>query len=186
MFRCSTPWAVIACGSNATCWRRFRGALDDLASGIDAVAVVVEALHPPPQAAAAYHRVQAAGITAAVKVATARSRAVTTLEAARSSALTERATAVATAADTVAAGRIDALLFQADDAGWRAGPDAFTFERYLARLEKGLAGARLLLVDSPARLVPRRLSSISAVRRRRWPERAGRGPAEPPAPDAAN
>ena len=162
-----------------------RDALDDLASGIDAVAVVVEALHPPPQAAAAYHRVQAAEITAAVKVATARARAVTTLEAARSSALTERATAVATAADTVAAARIDALLFQADDAGWRAGPDAFTFERYLARLEKGLAGARLLLVDfrlggAAAPLLDLR-GATTALSGEGW-ER----PAEPPAPDAAN
>ena len=144
-----------------------RGALDDLASGIDAVAVVVEALHPPPQAAAAYHRVQAAGITAAVKVATARSRAVTTLEAARSSALTERATAVATAADTVAAGRIDALLFQADDAGWRAGPDAFTLERYFARLRKA-SPAPACCWSTPGSARPRRLSSISAMCRRRW------------------
>ena len=124
-----------------------RLALDGLESGIDAVAVVVEALHPPPEAAIAYHRVQAAQIMAAVNVATARSRAVTTLEAARSAASTARATAAAAAADTVVAARIDALGFQADDAGWQAGPDAFTLERYLARLSKGLANARLLLVD---------------------------------------
>lgn len=36
--------------------------LDDLQSGIDLVAVVIEAIHPPPAAASAYHAVQAAGI----------------------------------------------------------------------------------------------------------------------------
>ena len=50
--------------------------LDRMSSGIEVIAVVIEAIHPPPGAAAAYHNVQAAEILANVEIAVQRADAI--------------------------------------------------------------------------------------------------------------
>ena len=51
----------------------------ELATGIDVIAVVVEAIHPPAGAGAAYHNVQAAEILARSQIALRRAEAITAI-----------------------------------------------------------------------------------------------------------
>ena len=53
-----------------------QGALDKASTGIELVAVVVEAIHPPAGAADSYHEVQAARIRSEVMIAEARRKAI--------------------------------------------------------------------------------------------------------------
>ena len=69
--------------------------LDAAQSGIEIVAMVVEAIHPPAGAAEAYHAVQAAEINANARVAAERGRAAATLAVGAERAIGEIADAEA-------------------------------------------------------------------------------------------
>jgi regulator of protease activity HflC (stomatin/prohibitin superfamily) len=123
-----------------------QAALDASGSGLELLAVVVEAVHPPPGAAGAYHAVQAAEIIAATAVATQQRRAAATLGEAQQHATETLDQAQAGAAEAVAAATVDRTQFLADLSGARTG-DVMRLERRLGSIERGFAGGKLVIVD---------------------------------------
>jgi regulator of protease activity HflC (stomatin/prohibitin superfamily) len=124
-----------------------QGELDRLASGIEVMAVVIESVHPPAGAAAAYHGVQAAQIRAQASVVEARGFAAATLGGAQQQAIEAVAQGSADAADTLAAARVQQIDFDADVIAQGLGGPAFAFEYYLHRLQKGLQNASVTIID---------------------------------------
>ncbi len=121
--------------------------LDRLSTGVEIVAVVVEAIHPPPAAADAWHNVQSAEIRARVAVADEKGAAAKTVSAARTTAELATYAATATAAETTAKATSERALFTADRTADTAEPEAFRLERWLARLRTALPRAQLLVLD---------------------------------------
>jgi regulator of protease activity HflC (stomatin/prohibitin superfamily) len=124
-----------------------QASLDKLGTGLEAVGVIVEAIHPPQGAASAYHSVQAAEITATGRIATERGGAAETLQQAERAATDARNAAAATAATDIAKATADARLFAADDAAYRRDRASFLNERWLDRLGKALARVSLVIID---------------------------------------
>ncbi|CAN0620753.1 Membrane protease [Burkholderia multivorans] len=127
--------------------RAIQQQLDRLGSGIDVVAVVIESVHPPTGAAAAYHDVQAAQIRAQGSVAQARGFAAGLLGNAQQQAISRVAQAEARAGDALSAARVQQIDFEADTVAYRLGGPAFPFEYYLGRLQRGLRNARMTIID---------------------------------------
>ncbi len=121
--------------------------LDHLSSGVEVVAVVIEALHPPGGAAAAYRAVQAAEIAARTSIAEERGRAESTASIARRDAAQTIADADAGAAAEIGAAEVQLRQMRADDDAYRAAGRAFLVERYFADLRAALAQSSLELVD---------------------------------------
>ena len=88
--------------------------LDQRRSGIVLAGVVIEAIHPPPEAAEAYHNVQAAEIVANTAIATERGRAQATAAMARQIAAGLTNDARGAAAETVGQAASLARSFTAD------------------------------------------------------------------------
>ncbi|MGI4950788.1 MAG: SPFH domain-containing protein [Janthinobacterium lividum] len=120
--------------------------LDRLQSGIEVVAVVTEAVHPPAAAADAFHAVQAAEIAARAAVFVERGRALATAAGALQFAADARDKASAAAADTVGAARVLQEGFDADRAAATSGP-SFLLDRHLSALSTALARAPLVILD---------------------------------------
>ncbi|MDS0856405.1 protease modulator HflK [Burkholderia pseudomultivorans] len=127
--------------------RAIQQQLDRLQSGVDVIAVVIESVHPPTGAAAAFHDVQAAQIRAQGSVAQARGFAAGLLGNAQQQALTRIAQAEAQAGDTLSSARVQRIDFDADLIAYRLGGPAFPFEYYLDRLQRGLRNARMTIID---------------------------------------
>lgn len=121
--------------------------LDRLGAGLELMAVVVEAIHPPPAAAEAYHNVQAAEIVANTAIATERGRAQATAAMARQIAADLTNGARGVAADTVGQASVRLRTFTADQQAAAAGGQAFLMERYFANLSTALAKSPLVIVD---------------------------------------
>lgn len=126
---------------------RLRQALAEMASGIDIVAVTIEAIHPPAGAASAYRNVQAAEIEATTEIATERERAKTTQSIAQRDAHSATDDAVAAAAETVSAAQVDLTDITADDRPYRAASQPFLMERYFSDVQAALANVPLEIVD---------------------------------------
>jgi regulator of protease activity HflC (stomatin/prohibitin superfamily) len=118
-----------------TLCNRLQKALDAAGSGLQAVAVVIEAIHPPAGAADAYHNVRAAKIAAQTSVAVERG------------AFAQSANASAAAEETVAGARTANLRFTADRDAARAGGKSFLLERYFAALSAALGHAPKTIID---------------------------------------
>lgn len=127
--------------------RAIQQQLDRLQSGVDVVAVVIESVHPPTGAAAAFHDVQAAQIRAQGSVAQARGFAAGLLGNAQQQALVRIAQAEAQAGDTLSSARVQRIDFDADLVAYRLGGPAFPFEYYLNKLQHGLRNARMTIID---------------------------------------
>ncbi|PLZ00331.1 protease modulator HflK [Burkholderia sp. WAC0059] len=121
--------------------------LDRLGGGIEVVAVVIESVHPPAGAAAAYHGVQAAQIRADASVVEARGLAAAALGEAQQHAVTAVDDGSAQAAETIADARAQQITFDADVAASRLGGPAFVFEYYLHSLQKGLQNGSMTVID---------------------------------------
>ena len=122
--------------------------LDDVNSGIDAIAVLVEAIHPPPGAAAAYHSVQAAEILAQTRVAGSRGDAARAVKTAQTTALRERNQAQSSAADVLAAAKVDAAFFDSDARAYRNGGGyALIFERWLDQVARTVRRVPSVIID---------------------------------------
>jgi regulator of protease activity HflC (stomatin/prohibitin superfamily) len=132
--------------------------LDELHSGAELTAVVIEAVHPPTGAAKAFHQVQAAQIRAQASIAAASGAAAGESGQAREQASSTLSIASATAFATESAAAIARIDFSADEAASRAGGGAFTFEYFLHHLMWGLRDADLTIVDE--RLGDKRQSAI--------------------------
>ena len=121
--------------------------LDALSSGIDVIAVIVEAIHPPPEAASAYQGVQAAQINSIAQIAVSRADAVRKLKSAQQTATATQDDALAVSEERVDQAQADSTLFGGDRQAYSAGGQAFLFERWLDRLNKALSRAPLVVID---------------------------------------
>jgi regulator of protease activity HflC (stomatin/prohibitin superfamily) len=132
----------------------FRGALqnelDGLSSGIEAIAVVVEAIHPPPGAASAYQYVQASEILSKSTISIRRAEAIRALKSAGQYALEDRARAEAAAAELVNQARSESVLFEADRKAHQRDSGSFLLERRFARLVNGLSRSEFIVIDHRA------------------------------------
>jgi regulator of protease activity HflC (stomatin/prohibitin superfamily) len=125
--------------------------LDDLHTGIDIVAVVVEAIHPPPAAARAYHNVQAAQVRAMARISQSRAGAFTEKGKAAQQAITALDKATAWSAEDTDKAQTTGTLFSADVAASHQAGDVFLRERWFDQLQRNLGHAPLLVVDDRLR-----------------------------------
>jgi regulator of protease activity HflC (stomatin/prohibitin superfamily) len=130
-----------------TLCQRLQAALDAAGSGLQAVAVVIEAVHPPAGAADAYHNVRAAEIGAQTSVAVERGAAATIHAQSLQYAFAQSANAQAAAAETVAGARTASLRFTADRDAAQAGGRSFLLERYFGALSAALGHAPKTIID---------------------------------------
>jgi regulator of protease activity HflC (stomatin/prohibitin superfamily) len=121
--------------------------LRTLNSGVEILATVVEAIHPPAGAANAYHAVQAAQISAQALIARERGAASDKANVAQLNASVARDQASANAREVMAAAQGADLRFSAERQGYAKAGQAFLLEQYLTQLSQGLAHAKLLVLD---------------------------------------
>ncbi|VVQ10372.1 hypothetical protein PS918_05207 [Pseudomonas fluorescens] len=121
--------------------------LQKLDSGVEILATVVEAIHPPAGAANAYHGVQAAQIGAQALIARERGAAAEATHQAQLQASMARDQATASAREINAGAQVADLKFSAEQKAYASAGQAFVLEQYLSQLSQGLANARLLVLD---------------------------------------
>lgn len=127
--------------------RAVQSDLNRLNSGVEILATVVEAIHPPAGAANAYHSVQAAQIGAQALIARERGAAAQATNEAQLQASTARDQAMANAREINAAAQTADLKFSAEQKAFASAGQAFVLEQYLSQLSQGLSKARLLVLD---------------------------------------
>ncbi len=127
--------------------RELQSRLTDLATGIEVMGVVVEAIHPPPAAATAYQGVQTAAIRSVVHIAEARAEAVQTNNSALGNATVFRNDSLAVAAERVGAAKTELALFDGDRQAHAVGGTSFLFERRLQHFDQALIRARFTVID---------------------------------------
>lgn len=121
--------------------------LDGYRAGIDVVAVLIEEIHPPAGAAAAYHAVQAAQINATASISDELGRAKRAAGTAQQEAHQLVSAAQAAAAESVQTATGEAERFAADRAAHAAGGRAFLMERSFSNLTRALGAGPLTIVD---------------------------------------
>ncbi|TKI07791.1 SPFH domain-containing protein [Martelella alba] len=121
--------------------------LDQMRSGVEIMAIVIEAIHPPAGAANAYHGVQAAQIAAQALIARERGRAAEQLNAAQLAASLAADRATAAAHENLAQAQAADLRFAAERTAWRKAGQAFLTERYFTQLGTALDKTPLLVLD---------------------------------------
>ncbi|WP_325918754.1 protease modulator HflK [Pseudomonas frederiksbergensis] len=121
--------------------------LQSLDSGVEILATVVEAIHPPAGAANAYHGVQAAQIGAQALIARERGAAAEQNNQAQLQASIAHDQAQATAREINAAAEAADLRFDAERKAYAMAGHAFVLEQYLSQLSQGLGKADLLILD---------------------------------------
>jgi regulator of protease activity HflC (stomatin/prohibitin superfamily) len=127
--------------------RAVQADLNKLDSGVEILATVVEAIHPPAGAANAYHGVQAAQIGAQALIARERGAAAEATHQAQLQASMARDQATASAREISASAQAADLKFSAEQKAYASAGQAFVLEQYLSQLSQGLANARLLVLD---------------------------------------
>ncbi len=118
--------------------KELQARLNTLSTSIDVLGVVIETIHPPAGAAEAYQQVQAASIEAITKVANAKGDAVRDMRQAEADATEAPDRPTAMAAETVADAKVGTALFAGDAQAYRAGGQAFLFEKRLGILESAI------------------------------------------------
>jgi regulator of protease activity HflC (stomatin/prohibitin superfamily) len=130
---------------------QFRNALqaqlDRSSSGIEMIAVIVEAIHPPSGAASAYHNVQAAEILANSQISLQRAQAIRTIKSAQQAATQFANAAVAASTELVNQARSESVLFEADRRANEQDGQAFLLERRFERLANGLKKSEFIVID---------------------------------------
>ncbi|MHC8323151.1 protease modulator HflK [Pseudomonas sp. GB2N2] len=121
--------------------------LQRLDSGVEILATVVEAIHPPAGAANAYHGVQAAQIGAQALISRERGAAAEATNQAQLQASVARDQATANAREISAAAQAAGLKFSAEQKAYASAGQAFVLEQYFSQLSQGLANAKLLVLD---------------------------------------
>jgi len=121
--------------------------LKKLDSGVEILATVVEAIHPPAGAANAYHAVQAAQIGAQALISRERGAAAEATNQAQLQASIARDQATASAREINAAAQASDLRFSAERKAFASAGQAFVLEQYFSQLTQGLANAKLLVLD---------------------------------------
>ncbi|MGF6556630.1 regulator of protease activity HflC (stomatin/prohibitin superfamily)/protein-S-isoprenylcysteine O-methyltransferase Ste14 [Pseudomonas sp. S30_BP2TU TE3576] len=127
--------------------RAVQADLQKLDSGVEILATVVEAIHPPAGAANAYHGVQAAQIAAQALIARERGAAAEATNLAQLQASIARDQATASAREINAGAQAADLKFNAERKAYASAGQAFVLEQYFSQLSQGLANAKLLVLD---------------------------------------
>ncbi|WP_223521324.1 protease modulator HflK [Pseudomonas sp. GL-B-19] len=127
--------------------RAVQADLQKLDSGVEILATVVEAIHPPAGAANAYHGVQAAQIGAQALISRERGAAAEATNLAQLQASIARDQATASAHEINATAQAADLKFSAEQKAYTSAGQAFVLEQYLSQLSQGLANAKLLILD---------------------------------------
>ncbi len=127
--------------------RAVQADLQKLDSGVEILATVVEAIHPPAGAANAYHSVQAAQIGAQALISRERGAAAEATNLAQLQASIARDQATASAHEINATAQAADLKFSAEQKAYASAGQAFVLEQYLSQLSQGLANAKLLILD---------------------------------------
>lgn len=127
--------------------RAVQADLQKLDSGVEILATVVEAIHPPAGAANAYHGVQAAQIGAQALIARERGAAAEQTNQAQLQASVAHDQALATAREVNATAEAADLRFAAERKAYAVAGRAFVLEQYFAQLSQGLANAKVLVLD---------------------------------------
>jgi regulator of protease activity HflC (stomatin/prohibitin superfamily) len=127
--------------------RAVQADLQKLDSGVEILATVVEAIHPPAGAANAYHGVQAAQIGAQALISRERGAAAQATNQAQLQASIARDQATASAREINATAQAADLRFSAEQKAYASAGQAFVLEQYFSQLSQGLANARLLVLD---------------------------------------
>ncbi|MGY3304395.1 regulator of protease activity HflC (stomatin/prohibitin superfamily) [Pseudomonas sp. PvR086] len=127
--------------------RAVQADLQKLDSGVEILATVVEAIHPPAGAANAYHGVQAAQIGAQALISRERGAAAEATNQAQLQASIARDQATASAHEINSSARAADLKFAAERKAYSSAGQAFVLEQYLSQLTQGLANAKLLVLD---------------------------------------
>lgn len=127
--------------------RAVQADLKKLDSGVEILATVVEAIHPPAGAANAYHGVQAAQIGAQALISRERGAAAEATNQAQLQASIARDQAMASAREINATAQAANLKFSAEQKAYASAGQAFVLEQYLSELSQGLANAKLLVLD---------------------------------------
>ncbi|TVT81718.1 protease modulator HflK [Pseudomonas sp. H3(2019)] len=127
--------------------RAVQADLQKLDSGVEILATVVEAIHPPAGAANAYHSVQAAQIGAQALISRERGAAAEQTNQAQLQASVAHDHALATAREVNATAQADDLRFAAERKAYAVAGRAFVLEQYFAQLSQGLANAKVLVLD---------------------------------------
>ena len=127
--------------------RAVQSDLQQLDSGVEILATVVEAIHPPAGAANAYHGVQAAQIGAQALISRERGAAAEASNQAQLQASLARDQASANAREISAAAQAADLKFSAEQKAYASAGQAFVLEQYLSLLSQGLSKAKLLVLD---------------------------------------
>lgn len=127
--------------------RAVQSDLQKLDSGVEVLATVVEAIHPPAGAANAYHSVQASQIGAQALISRERGAAAEASNQAQLQASLARDQASANARETRATAQAADLRFSAEHKAFVSAGQAFVLEQYLGQLSQGLSKAKLLILD---------------------------------------
>ncbi len=149
-------------------------------AGIDVVSVLIEEIHPPSGAAAAYHAVQAAQINASASISDETGRAKRAAGVAEQEAHQLTTAATALAGETIHAANAEAYQFDADRRAYAQGGRSFVLERSFTNLRKALAQTPLTILDH--RLSPAQAPILDL---RTQPADSAVGLALPPAPAPA-
>ena len=121
--------------------------LTRLNSGVEILATILGAIHPPAGAANAYHSVQAAQITAIASVARERGNAAQVINDSKMSATLASDKAAAIARENKANAEVANLRFAAEQKAYRTAGKAFLLEQYYSQLSKGLTNGSLIILD---------------------------------------
>jgi regulator of protease activity HflC (stomatin/prohibitin superfamily) len=127
--------------------RAVQSDLQKLDSGVEILATVVEAIHPPAGAANAYHGVQAAQIGAQALISRERGAAAEATNQAQLQASIARDQATASAHEINSTAQAADLKFTAEQKAYASAGQAFVLEQYFSQLPQGLANAKLLVLD---------------------------------------
>lgn len=127
--------------------RAVQADLQKLDSGVEILATVVEAIHPPAGAANAYHGVQAAQIGAQALISRERGAAAEATNQAQLQASIAHDQATARAHEINSTAQAADLKFAAERKAYTSAGQAFVLEQYLSQLTQGLANAKLLVLD---------------------------------------
>ena len=153
--------------------------IDAHSAGIEIVSVLIEEIHPPAGAAAAYHAVQAAEINANASIFDETGRAKRTAGIAQQEAHQLTAAAKASAAETLHTADAEAYRFGADRRAYGDGGQAFLLERSYGNLRTALAKAPLTIIDHR---LPAADGPVIDLRAGAGASRPGAPPATAPAP----
>jgi regulator of protease activity HflC (stomatin/prohibitin superfamily) len=123
-------------------------AVDANHAGIEIVSLLINEVHPPAGAAAAYHNVQAEEINSQVRVYNATAHATSVKGKSDQEAYQATTSAQAASIEKVQAAGADAYQFDADRKAYQQAPPAFLQERRARNLVTALKGARMTILDS--------------------------------------